>query len=446
MNNARICGRVTLPVLTLALVACESRNDGSSSPPVAPGATSSAPTSAKPPVASSTASAAQSATAPSTSAPPASTEASDQKVPANKLTSVLASSQPDANLALSNYSIERALGVLALGAGEVEAKELGEYLRSKDPNDFARDVQKAANNGIGKLTFKESLTVWVDQSFTIADKFAKGVTNAGGNASNLPFATQLEKSRERINAKISTDTAGKIPSLLPAGSLDPLTRLVVTSALSFVGNWATPFDPKRTSPEEFKPATGPAVRVPMMHAKGNYIAGTYKFEQSQGIAVRLPYKESSYELVLIQPNEALTTFETTVSTAKIAGVSAAIEARGQVQLVVPKFEVRSKFELKSALAGLGLKAAMAPSANYTGMVKGQDLFVSKIAHEAWLKVDEVGTEATAATAVVMGVKSVSLGEPTIVRIDKPFFYAVVNSQTGLLLFQGHVNNPATAAN
>jgi serpin B len=259
----------------------------------------------------------------------------------------------------------------------------------------------------------------------------------------VPFATNPEGSRQRINAWVSDQTQGKIPELLPLGSVTDLTRLVLASAIYFYGTWKYQFDPALTKSRDFYLLDGPRILVPMMEAPE--IALRHSAGKLAGIsyhAVELPYACNALSMVLLVPERGrFSPFEDALTANSFHSILGSMSER-QVHLVMPRFTFGSSFELSQALAGLGMRSAFAPGADLSGMDETGELYFDRVYHQAVIALDEKGSEAAAATAVVIKV----LGPPTppeIVEIvvERPFVFLIRDLGTETILFLGRVVAP-----
>jgi serpin B len=252
----------------------------------------------------------------------------------------------------------------------------------------------------------------------------------------LDFGGAPEESRITINDWVSEQTEGRIQNLIPQGAIDPLTRLVLTNAIYFNAAWANPFQEEATRDGPFTLLDGSRIAVPMMHQTESF--GYAKGEGYQ--AVELPYDGHELSMVILLPDrDSFDPFEDSLDVDQAQAIMQNLK-RGQVALIMPKFEFDSRFSLKQALEAMGMPAAFSGGADFSGMTGSTDLFISDVLHKAFVSVDEEGTEAAAATAVVMKL-SVAAEEPTTVTIDRPFIFLIRDIETGAILFVGRVVDP-----
>jgi serpin B len=216
-----------------------------------------------------------------------------------------------------------------------------------------------------------------------------------------------------------------------------MTRLVLTNAIYFNAAWQFPFEKDATADGTFHLLSGSEVTVPMMKQ-------TKSFAYTEGDdyqAVELPYDGSELSMVILLPQPGqFTTFERSLDASKVDGIIASLASK-RVALTMPKYEFTSDFSLKKALSAMGMPVAFTDSADFSGMDGKRDLYISDVIHKAFVSVDEVGTEAAAATAVIMTTTSLPLNVVDV-TIDRPFIFLIRDIQTGAILFLGHVTNPA----
>jgi serpin B len=247
-----------------------------------------------------------------------------------------------------------------------------------------------------------------------------------------------EKARHTINAWVEDKTGSKIKDLIGQGVLEAATRLVLVNAIYFKGDWASPFDPGLTSPASFFVTPGKSVDVPMMSMKY-----TFRYAEGEGLQIlELPYGGNDLSMLALLPKEVdgLARLEASLSLENLDGWTKDL-AEAEVQVSLPRFELSFPFRLDDTLKALGMPDAFSDKADFSGMDGSKDLFVGAVLHKAFVAVNEQGTEAAAATAVVMMMKAVAF--PAIVfRADHPFVFLIRDNSTGSILFIGRVVNPA----
>jgi serpin B len=251
----------------------------------------------------------------------------------------------------------------------------------------------------------------------------------------LDFMNSPGDSRVTINNWVSDQTNNRINDLLPQGSIDSLTRFVLTNAIYFDAAWQDPFTKESTHNQTFNLLNGSTVTVPMMSRDGgySYIKGTgYQ-------AVELPYDGNEIAMDIIMPDAGkFTSFESAMTADKVNGIIGSLQ-NSFIALTLPKFSFDSSFSLKSALSALGMPIAFDPNqADFSGITGNTDLHISDVVHKAFVAVDEEGTEAAAATGVVIGLAAMPQNSMTV---DRPFIFLIRDIKTGAILFVGRVLNP-----
>lgn len=256
--------------------------------------------------------------------------------------------------------------------------------------------------------------------------------NYGAGMSLLDFERTPEAARKEINAWVAERTERKIPDLLPEGTIDPMTVLVLVNAVYFQAAWHEPFHARSTQSAVFHAASGD-VTVPMMHGQPE---GT-SYVQGEGYqAVSLPYRGKAFDMVIVMPDEQLEAMESTLDAERLRGILQALEPT-RIALTMPKFEIRTRASMNQILQDLGMADAFTNQADFSGITGQRNVYLSMVQHEAYVRVDEAGTEAAAATAGVVDL--VSLPMPVV--IDRPFLFLIRDVATGSILFLGRVTNP-----
>jgi serpin B len=283
-------------------------------------------------------------------------------------------------------------------------------------------------------------SLWGQAGYPFLDEFlALLAENYDAGMHLVDYVAATEEARLSINAWVEEQTEGRIVDLIPGGVITDLTRLVLVNAIWFKASWAIPFDPDRTRDGPFRLLDGGDVSVPLMH-------GDLRLPYAEGDgfqAVRLPYAGDASMLVIVPDSGRFQEVVDRLDASDLEAIRRA-ESEHLVELSMPKFEFRSQSPLKPALQELGMVAAFTePSlpggADFTGMTDARELFIHQVVHQAFITVDEEGTEAAAATAVIVGRESAPT--PATVSIDRPFLFFIEHI-TGELLFIGQVTDPS----
>ncbi|MCU0486938.1 MAG: serpin family protein [Anaerolineales bacterium] len=342
----------------------------------------------------------------------------------------------DGNLFYSPYSISLALAMTYGGArGETEA-QMADVLHF----DLAQADQHPAFNqlDLDLLQLNIANAVWAQQDHPFLPAYLDLLAlNYGAGIHLADFTTQAEPTRREINAWISDQTQERIQDILSPGDLDALTRMVLVNAIYFKADWQTQFDPNDTHEAPFYLLDGSQVQVDLMSndLQLPYLRG----ENYQ--AVELPYAGGDAVMDILLPDEGqFAAFEAGLGGPELDAILSSLQDT-QLHLEMPKFTFRRQFALAEQLAGLGMTDAFDPSvADFSGMDGMRDLFISDVIHQAFVAVDEEGTEAAAATVVIM--KLTGLPFPGIqLTIDRPFIFLIRDLSSGQILFFGRVLNP-----
>jgi len=355
----------------------------------------------------------------------------------------------DENVFYSPYSISLALAMTYAGArGETE-QQMADTLHYTLPQDRLHPAFNALDQtlesrgegaeGKDEEGFRLNIAnaIWGQKDYAFLESFLDTLArNYGAGLRLLDFAADAEKARATINEWVSEQTEGKIEELIPQGVLSAATRLVLTNAIYFNAAWAEPFEEEQTSDGTFHLLDGDEVTVPMMRQ-----TTSFGYAAGQGYqAVELPYDGHELSMVILLPDATqFQGFEASLDAERMDSIVDQLESQ-QVALTMPKFEFDAEFQLNDALKAMGMEDAFSGAADFSGMTGGRDLFISSVIHKAFVSVDEAGTEAAAATAVVM-VESAAPGEPVQVTVDRPFIFAIRDIQTGAVLFVGRVVDP-----
>ncbi|MGD2113491.1 MAG: serpin family protein, partial [Acidobacteriota bacterium] len=272
----------------------------------------------------------------------------------------------------------------------------------------------------------------------------------GARLEPVDFVRATGEARAAINRWAEEETEGRIRDLVPPGALDAMTRLVLTNAIYFKASWKHRFDEARTAEAPFHLPGGGEVRVPMMVQ-----TDSFPYHRGAGYAaVELPYAGGATSMLVVVPDRAepeaggFGAFERSFGADALEALVADLETV-RVELALPRFEITSTAALGDALRRLGMGRAFGDEADFSGMVDvekesviARDLRLDEVLHKAWVRVDEAGTEAAAATAAMMAVTSMPIDEPVRLIVDRPFLFFVRHRPTGAILFAGRVLDPS----
>jgi len=359
-------------------------------------------------------------------------------------------STEEGNLFYSPYSISAALAMTYAGArGDTEkqmANTLQFYLSQNQlhPAFNSLDLELASRGEGAKGKDGEGFrlnivnAIWGQKDYAFLVSFLDTLAESyGAGLRILDFINETEPSRIIINDWVSDETEGRIEDLIPQGTITQMTRLVLTNAIYFNAAWQYPFEEDATSPDVFYLLSGEEVTVPMMEQQESF---SYT-EGDNYQAVELPYDGQELSMVIILPDFGqFETFEEAIDYQNIKGIIESLERR-EVRLTMPKFEFDSSFGLKKTLTEMGMPVAFSAGADFSGMTGNKNLFISDVIHKAFVSVDEAGTEAAAATAVIMELTAMP-EMPVEVTLNRPFIFLIRDIETGAILFVGRVMSPA----
>lgn len=344
------------------------------------------------------------------------------------------------NVFLSPLSVVTAFGLVHAGARGATATEIETVLGYPWPGD-AGDARigamQSALTGRSDVTLRIANRLWRDERRTLrADYLAHSRDVFGAEPEVLDFLTAPEPARLRINTWVEEQTEHRIKDLLPEGSVTPSTALVLTNAVYFLGEWADRFNPTATQDGPFRLAGGGEVRTPMMRRWGEH-----RYAEVDGLQVlELDYQGGGMSMVVVLPArpdglpavlEGLDTRWDTWTRALVAQ---------DVAITLPKLEFSWGDSITETLQAMGLRTAFQDQADFSGMSDQPGLAISQVIHKAFVRVDEKGTEAAAATAVAMRGGGPPKSPPAFTA-DRPFLFAIRDKATGAVLFLGLVRDP-----
>ena len=353
----------------------------------------------------------------------------------------------EGNLFLSPYSISTALAMTFSGARGTTEKQMADVLHftleQEQLHSEFHDLQIQLKNYVKEgIELNIANALWFQTGYNLLKDFLELTEehyDAGLN--HVDFAKDCEAARRKINIWVEQKTNNRIQKLIKPRMINALTCLVLTNAIYFKGEWVNQFEEKLTQENPFYITPEITVDVPMMNQEDRF----KYFESDELQVLEVPYKGDDLSMVILLPikKDGLTELEDSVNTDRLQEWMNALAWR-QVTVFFPKFTMTCEFKLGSALADMGMPIAFTDEANFSGMTGGKDLFISKVIHKAFVDVSEEGTEAAAATAVIMeGLTSVvEPTPPTVFRADRPFIFVIRDNHSGSILFIGRLVDPS----
>ena len=343
------------------------------------------------------------------------------------------------NLFLSPLSVSFALGMTSNGAKGATLDGI------KSTLDFTGFTQDEINSYYNKLitelpkldpqtTLNIANSIWYKQGFSVLPQFLQ-INTSYFNAKVQALDFSNPSSVNTINSWVSGATNGKIPQII--AQILPDDRMYLINAIYFKSVWGNKFDQSQTKPMPFYLAGGSTVQTDFM--MGDAI--NYNFYATNTTTViELPYVNNKFSMVIIEPtggntlNNVVSSLDTATWNSWMQGL---ISRKGQV--IMPKFKFSYSILLNNSLSALGMSDAFSKAADFTGISTAGGLQITKVQHKAYIAVDEIGTEAAAATSVTIGTSAIE--NPPTVTIDHPFIFVIREMKTGLIIFSGTVNNP-----
>lgn len=359
------------------------------------------------------------------------------------------------NLFFSPYSISTALAMTYAGARGRTEKQMADVLHFSLPQERLHPafgaLEKQLNTGGKKGGYQLSVAnaLWGQKGYAFLKDFLDLTRkNYGAGLKEVDFVRETEKTRKTINAWVEKKTKDKIKELIQKGVVDNAT-LVLTNAIYFKGDWASKFKEENTHDAGFD-LGGPKtmiqiIPVPMMQQKGKF-----KYAERDKLQIlELPYKDKELSMIILLPKkgpylalDALKELEKSLTLKNLEKWLAELREQ-EVMVYLPRFKMTwGVFELKDILKAMGMTAAFS-GADFSGMTGHRNLFISNVLHKAFVEVNEEGTEAAAATAVVMREAAMAI---PVFRADHPFVFMIKDNRSGSILFMGRVMNPAKQDN
>jgi len=346
------------------------------------------------------------------------------------------------NLIFSPFSISTAMAMTYAGAENKTAKEFQKtlfFLEDKQlfHQEFNHLFDDITSGKKSSVEFYNANSLWIQQNFKLKDEFLNITKKYYSSALYYTNFNQKEKSAEKINGWVEKNTQNKIKNLIQPSALGSDTRLVLINALYFKGRWDKPFRKEKNSEEPFTTARNEEVTTTFMNGQ----IKTWYYKDCLKEIIEIPYTNKDYALMIILPKNyrKLKWVERFLSVRCLERYEKKKE-RYNVQIAVPRFAIGSEFNLKDIFKELGMEDAFTGSADFSGMTEETKLYIDQVIHKAIIDVNEEGTEAAAATAVVMRKTSVLMENVTF-KANRPFIYAIRNTKDGTIYFLGKIMNP-----
>ncbi len=356
----------------------------------------------------------------------------------------------DGNVLFSPYSLSLALAMAYAGARNETGRQMADtmhYLLPQDElhrafNSLDQELSRRGQGAKGKdgKGFRLNIVnaTWGQKDYQFLPEYLDVIAeNYGAGLRLLDFINSPEESRLTINEWAREQTEGRIKDLIKQGLISSVTRMVLTNAIYFNAAWQSPFEKSDTRPAVFHLLDGKDIDVQMMHQSEEF-----GYVQGAGYqAVELKYNGRELAMVVLLPAEGeFERIEAALNGQMMQEITTQMSV-ANIKLAMPKFEYESEFSLKETLETLGMAAPFSMAADFSGMTGNTELFIKDVVHKAFIAVDEAGTEAAAASAVIMDLKGMP-GATVEVNLDRPFIFFIRDIETGTILFIGRVMNPA----
>lgn len=357
--------------------------------------------------------------------------------------------QEGKNIFFSPWSISSALAITYEGARNTTADEIRSVFHFPSSYDTLRqgymELSNGLNSGNSGVTLNTANALWAEKTYPFLQDY---ITTAdqyyGAKTTNLDFVTKPDESRQIINKWVEEKTKDKIKDLIIEGGIDSSTVLAITNAIYFKGNWVKQFNAAKTVEEDFVLDSGATVKVPMMVR--NDEDAEYWYTETYDLQVLgMPYAHQKGNglsmLVLLPKKNNLEAAETSLSAQRMAELNQALTYK-RVKVTFPKFKMETTYSLSDMLVDMGMPSAF-HGADLSCMDGTRSLFISQVYHKAFVDVNEEGTEAAAATAVMVarGFSPGDRDQVPVFRADHPFLFLIQDNDTGNILFMGRMMNP-----
>jgi serpin B len=349
----------------------------------------------------------------------------------------------DGNILFSPYSISTALSMTYEGArGETADEMEAVFGFLENPSERLPSVARIYNtlNDVEREYALHTVNaLWVQQEYPVLEEYVEAIVGYyGGDVNALDFVADPEESRVTINEWVEERTNDRIKDLFPSGSIDGDVRLVLTNAIYFKGDWLYEFNEDATSEEEFHVSPTTTVTVDMMSLRDE----TFNYVETDDLQIlELPYTGEDVSMLILLPREGyMGEVEAQLSAESLGEWIGLMEAT-DVNVQLPRFTFETKYFMMDDLAEMGMPTAFTGAADFSGMNAEDQLYIDMVIHQAFIEVNEKGTEAAAATGVSMRL-SAAAPPQTIFNADHPFVFLIRDVDTGLIMFMGRVSDPS----
>jgi serpin B len=348
------------------------------------------------------------------------------------------------NVFFSPYSVSSALAMTYNGAEGITKNEMIAVLNYLNDKEAQSKHFKELNEKLQSLKEKSiqlnlANSLWCQEDFEFKQDFLDLNKNYyGAGIKKVDYTENYKNIREEINTWVENETENKITELIQKGMLDAMTRLVLVNAIYFKGMWEFPFKPEKTKKDTFYVYSECMTKADFMHRT----VSTKYYKDDLAEVIELPYAGKNLSMMIVMPVEkyGMRKLENRLDEKLYESYRKSLYST-RVNLAMPKFKITAGYELNKPLSKLGMESAFGKNADFSGIAEPAELYISDVIHKSFVEVNEEGTEAAAATGVVMR-KTTAVMETVKMEIDHPFVFFIKDNKTGSILFMGRVMNPA----
>lgn len=348
------------------------------------------------------------------------------------------------NIFFSPFSISMALAMVyegARGETQLEMEKVFHFpMDEKTRHESFASVHQQINKKDARYKISTANALWIQKDYRLLPEYLQTIQRYyAGYATNVDFIGATEQARQQINSWVETKTNNKIKDLFPPGSLNPLSKLVITNAIYFKGNWVKQFDKNLTTEEDFRVNESKTNKVMMMSR--NDPEAIFNYAETENLQIlEMPYEGEDLAMIVLLPkDDDLKSLEDSLILGKVKEWQGLVAMR-RVDVYIPRFTFKTKYFLSSNLSEMGMRLAFSEQADFSGIDGTKNLSIQIVVHQAFVDVNEEGTEAAAATGVAVGITSVGPRIP-VFRADHPFIFMIQEKNTGNILFFGRVAEP-----
>jgi serpin B len=350
----------------------------------------------------------------------------------------------DGNLFYSPYSLSTALAMTYGGARGLTATQMAAVLhftlQPENLHPACGALMRRLGEGAQAYELKIANRLWAQIGQSLLDPFVELTrTEYSAEVTAVDFRTRADTVRLAINQWVESQTAHRIRDLLKPGVVNAETRMLLVNAIYFKGKWQHPFERRSSQDAPFIRADGKESTAWLMHQSQSLRYA----EDDAAQALELPYGGGSLSMVIFLPRrpDGIGNLEAGLTADSLGGRLSGLEKQ-EVEVYLPRFKLTSEFELAKTLRKMGMELPFTTAADFSGITGQADLFLSAVVHQAFVDVNEEGTEAAAATGAVMMPTSIRATQPVVFRADHPFIFLIRDRSTGAILFIGRLMDPA----